>query len=347
MNSLPGDPADDTPQPLSATAHPSRRVPFTRASVAAFAAVDARRRSEFLDYWSLQTKRTRPLPGDCKVTQDPPGGSRSSSEVQRERLVAVVKDARRARGNRKQLRRPRRPRRKGDTSMFRRMRGHLRETARRALNDLARARQPIPEAEPLAEALAALVWDEYRDLIQYREPGSPPLGRARFAFLDDEAVERVAASAARYVLARWSPDYIREQQVRGAKGGRRSRRGPSKATLANVARLRELEGLSAAKAAAELGVSVSTVYAMRRTLREQRPAPAPVERPPHARLTERQERAAYVRERAEEDEAYRRAAEAEARAATEREHAEHMARVAILAQRPPDPARDLDALLPA
>lgn len=149
--------------------------------------------------------------------------------------------------------------------MFRRTKFHLRRLARRALNDLAKTGHPVPELADLAEALAALVWDDYSELVYVREPGGEPLGRMGPRWLDgDDAVRRVAASAARYALSNWTPDYIEERQRRGAKGGRNSRRGPSKATQANLARLIELGDLTVAQQVAETGLTESTVKRLRK-----------------------------------------------------------------------------------
>lgn len=153
--------------------------------------------------------------------------------------------------------------------MFKRMRFYLRKLARRALNDLAKAGRPIPEIPELTDALATYVWDEFLNLIYVPEAGGQGLGRSRFRYLNgDDGVQRVAASAARYTLEHWSADYIQEQQRRGAAGGRRSHRGPSKATPDNRAALAGLSpGLTRAQQAQALGISESTV---KRLLRPER-----------------------------------------------------------------------------
>jgi len=344
MTTLPADPSGD----LGAVAQPSRRLTLEdmRASVRAVADLDGASTSPN----QTPTRHgTYSYPGDSQVAGEAPGA---------DLLLAVLVKATAARGKRKALRAPRLPtqtayvRVRGRVSRgtFERVNLHLRRLARRALNDLHKAGEQLPDRATLAAGLALYVFEELPRLLRNQAPGeTPPSGYDRWAWLDDDAVRRVAASAARYQLERWTPDYIEEQQRRASVGGSRSR--PPLGIWddpANLDALAALDGMTTAQQAEALGVSPATIDRGRKRLRErQQPAPAPVERSPHARLTERQERAASVRERAEEDEAYARAAETEARTASEREHAEHMARLAILARRPPDPARDLDALLPA
>jgi hypothetical protein len=123
--------------------------------------------------------------------------------------------------------------------------------------------------EVLADALASYVWEEHGGLIFYREPGGAPLGRAAPRWLDgDEAVRRVAVSAASYSLRRWNPTRVMRHQLWSAAGGRKSRRGPSKATAENarlLAHLMETEPhLTVPQLASELDVSERTVYTVKR-----------------------------------------------------------------------------------
>lgn len=258
MAIVPGDPAP-------APSRPAQRVPFSRAAVVAFAAVDARRIRADWEAWRLQSNFLR----HCKVANSYPGRTSTGETVHLAHLSEVVNQARLARGNRKMLRRPARPHKAGQRSLFARMNWHLRRVARRALDEWFIHGHDAPAVDDLAAALAALVWSEYSELVYVRAPGGDPLGRTAPRWLDgDDAVRRVAASAARYALPRWNPMRVIRRQLSSAAGGRKSRRGPSKATPANLARLRKLDGLTAAQQAEELGLSVRTVYGMRTQLRE-------------------------------------------------------------------------------
>lgn len=264
MLSLPGDSADDTPQPFSAAAPSSGRVPFTRATVAAFAAVDARRLRSDWDFWRLQSNSL----GHCKVANSYPEAEKKEIAELLAHLTEVVMQARQARGNRTQLRAPTPPRKAGHRSLFARMNWHLRRLARRALDEWFIHGHDAPAVDDLAAALAAYVWAEHGKLIHYREPGGDPLGRSAPRWLaGDDAVRRVAASAAGYALRRWNPLDVMRRQLASAAGGRRSRRGASKVTVVNLGRLRDLQGLTAAQQARELDCSERTIYAMRAQLR--------------------------------------------------------------------------------
>lgn len=242
-----------------------RRVPFSHSTVAMFAAVDARRDALARATRAGSTMQDRPRDERGQLTHHLPGSGLGEGE----QLSAVVNEARRARGNRKALRRPARPNRYGHAPLFGRMKFHLRKLARRALNDLSKTGQPIPSCEALADALAAYVWEQHTVLVFIREPGEGPLGLQGPRWLDgDGAVRRVAWSAARYTLEGWTPDYIQQQQARGAKGGRNSRRGPTKTTGSGLARLRELDGLTVAQLAVAMGMSESSVKRLRKQERE-------------------------------------------------------------------------------
>lgn len=155
--------------------------------------------------------------------------------------------------------------------MFARMRKHLRDVARNALNDLHLAGHPVPTLDALADALAAYVWDECGRLVYIQAPGEPRrTGRERDRQLNGaEAVERVARNAADYRLTRWTPEFIAEMQRLGAVGGSISRRPPTKATTANLDRLAALPpGLTVAEQAEALDLSPATVKRLRNALRE-------------------------------------------------------------------------------
>lgn len=243
-----------------------RRVPFSREAVAEFAAVDERRHRDTWEFWRLQSSSS----GHCKVAYSYPEGEGAQGTERHAHLLDVVKQARVARGNRTRLRSPVPPRLAGHRSLFARMNWHLRRLARRALDEWFVHGHDAPTVDDLAAALAAYVWDEHRKLIYYREPGGDSLGRAAPRWLaGDGAVRRVAASAAGYALRRWNPMDVMRRQLASAAGGRKSRRGASKATEANIARLRKLDGLTVAEQARELNCSERTVYSMRARLREE------------------------------------------------------------------------------
>ncbi len=181
-------------------------------------------------------------------------------------LVNALIAARAARGNRQQLRRPTIPRSTSDASIYSRMRSHLRKLTWRALNDQAKAGHDAPPVEVLADALAAYVSQECPRTMLDVAPGDPrPSSRQAHARLTPGALERLTLGAARYVLDRWTPDYIQEQQRRGARGGSTSKRG-SKWTVADLEFLAANPGTVAAQADA-LSTSAATVKRMRAALR--------------------------------------------------------------------------------
>jgi hypothetical protein len=188
-------------------------------------------------------------------------------------LAHIVRDARRARAKRKRLNSPRKLRREGAASMFARMRGHLRDVARRALNDLAKLGHPMPTPEALAAALAAYVWGECERLVYVQAPGEPRLSaRGRAAYLDGaEAVDRVSENVARYALRDPGEPvaYMAEMQRRGGNGGRAGKRRPEwERDPGKLDALAALDGMTAATQAARLGVSERTISNMRHALRE-------------------------------------------------------------------------------
>ena len=242
-----------------------RRVSFTHVQVAEFAAVDARRISSDWHDWRVQSKSL----GRCKVSNSYPGRVTSA---QSGHLAEVVNEARQARGERKQLRAPTPPPRAGQRPLFARMNWHLRRVARRALDEWFVHGHDAPAVDDLAAALAAYVWTEHGDLIHYREPGAEPLGRRGPRWLaGDDAVRRVAMSAASYALRKWNPLRVMKHRLASAAGGMKSRRGPSKATAERFAALAKLMAdeprLTRQQQAERLGVSLSTIYGMHRTLR--------------------------------------------------------------------------------
>lgn len=282
--------------PFHADARILRRVEFTRKVQAEFAAVDARRDASMSRASRRSHKQSRPPATEGQLTHTVTTvGSKYESEEQFEFLVSVLVQARRARGNRKRLRNPAMPRKRGDASMFKRVRFHLRKLARRALNDLHKVGHPVPKRSALTEALSTYVYSELQQLILIRAPGEPKPGKYdRWKMLNgDDAVSRVAASAARYTLRKWDSDFIEEMQRRGAKGGRNSKRGPSKATADNIAALAALPyGTTIKQAATALGVSESTIKRMYKNNREQDAAATgqtPEGSAPHAQPTRRQE----------------------------------------------------------
>lgn len=154
-----------------------------------------------------------------------------------------------------------------DSSIYARTRSHLRKLAWRALNDRAKYGHDAPPLEVLADALAAYVLQECPRILLDFAPGDPrPSSRATHARLAPGSVERVAAGAARYVLGRWTADYIREQQRRGAAGGRASSRGPTWSTN-DLDALRKLNGMTVAEQARRLDLAHSMIKRMRTALR--------------------------------------------------------------------------------
>ncbi|MET2012355.1 hypothetical protein ABXJ56_12430 [Microbacterium chocolatum] len=200
-------------------------------------------------------------------TSDNPRPSREYEEGQdTSALVANLISARDARGQRKAMRRP--FRRRGQRELFDVVRLHLKRLARRVLNDRCRDGLEPPTEGLLAAALERYLRDQcwhllyIQDYGEVREPG-----RVRRTYLDGErAVESVARVSARYALATWTPDYIREMQERGRRGGKTSKRGPMW-TDADLDKLAALAGQTVAEQSATLGVSMSTIDRMRRALR--------------------------------------------------------------------------------
>jgi len=186
-------------------------------------------------------------------------------------LVDALIAARAARGNRKAMRRPQQPRAMSDSSIYARTRSHLRKLAWRALNDRVKAGHDAPPVDALTDALAAYVLQECPHIVLDFAPGDPrPSSRQTHARLTLEAVQRVTAGAARYVLERWTPDYIREQQRRGAAGGSASSRGPTwtPEALDSLAALMAAEPhLTREQLADRMGLCLSMIKRMRSALR--------------------------------------------------------------------------------
>lgn len=244
---------------------PGSRVPFTDAARVHFAAVDARRVRAQWEDWKLQSNSL----GYCKVANNYPDGEGRGAANYLVHLGETVKEARRGRGNRKQLRAPSRPTRAGHTSLFARMNWHLRRVARRALDQWFIHGHDAIDVEQLGAALAEYVREEHGRLVYYREPGEGPLGRTAPRWLDgDGAVERVAMSAASYALRRWSPTNVMKQQLRSAAGGRKSRRGATKTTPQNAQRLATLLAaephLTVKQLALRLDMKERSVYTLKR-----------------------------------------------------------------------------------
>lgn len=205
-----------------------------------------------------------------RVAANPSGSDNLllSSRTGVEELLSQLIAARRARGNRKAIRRPSVAKREERRSGFDRVNLHMRRLSRRVLNDRTLNGAPIPDHETLRLAMHEYITTELGHFLVHREPGStaatPPIQHAR---LVDAASDRLARSAASYVLRSWSPDYIAEQRRRGAVGGRASRRRPTW-TPGQLADLQALEGLTVAQQAAQLGLNSATIKRMRSTLRQ-------------------------------------------------------------------------------
>jgi hypothetical protein len=113
--------------------------------------------------------------------------------------------------------------------MFDLVNGHLRNLARRTLNDRFKRGERWARERELTQALREYVLTECRHVIYWHDYGEARASaRIRRAYLDgDRAVDAVAASAARYVLASWRPAYIRTRQERGHNGGKIAKRPPT------------------------------------------------------------------------------------------------------------------------
>jgi hypothetical protein len=160
------------------------------------------------------------------------------------------------------IRRPSVAKREERRTGFDRVNLHMRRLGRRVLNDRTLTGTPIPDADTLREAMHEYITTELGHFLVHREPGSPaatpPIQHAR---LVDAATDRLARSAASYVLRTWSADYIEEQRRRGAAGGRASRRGPTWSPD-QLADLQALDGLTVEQQAVRLGLNVSMVKRM-------------------------------------------------------------------------------------
>lgn len=151
----------------------------------------------------------------------------------------------------------------------------------KVMNDhcLAGIEQPSP-AE-LEHALRVYIDRNLSKFVQERDDPTaarPPFHR--FRYVETEQADRLAQSLATSLLRDWTPDWIKERQLRGGIGGRHSKRGPSKATAANLAALAALpEGMTHAQRADALGVSLGTERRLWGQLceRPQEPSQEPVE----------------------------------------------------------------------
>lgn len=180
-------------------------------------------------------------------------------------LEQVIRDATQAREHRYALRAPH----AGDR-LWERMRFFLRRLLRRTLNDLAKAKQVIPSARDLRDAVEGFIYGEYGTLVYEQEPGEQRRSaKQRDLLLDGhEAVIRLVRNVVAYTKKRWKPAWITRAVEAGRSGGTKSRRGPTW-TDEDLAELANLDGKTVKEQAFLLGRSASTINRMRRALKEQ------------------------------------------------------------------------------
>ena len=151
---------------------------------------------------------------------------------------------------------------------YTRLQSCLRAVGVRALADLTVDGMLPPECDELSEALENFAWSNYRDVIHVQEYGEPRDGGARgWSFTDEDGVTSAARQAAEAALGTlsWSSEGRAELKRREQVGGAKSRRGPTKATEANLARLEALpDGLTIAQQATRLDLTEATVKRLRR-----------------------------------------------------------------------------------
>lgn len=250
----------------------SRRVPFTREAQAEWGilARNAIRR-QITKVSSPPNNRKH----DRQITHTLWGVHRVSRvSLDSAELAKVVADARPARGNRRELRKPTRPVNRGERDRWKRVQFHLRRLSWRALNDIAKRGAAEPTVDELATALITYVWDELSKLVHEEEPGAGRIGRDRVQFLDgSEAVDRVAYNAARYALRNpgEAARYMAEMQRRGSKGGAKSKRGRDwgEDEIRSLQRLMiSRPGLTVKQQAVELRLSLRTTERVRAELRK-------------------------------------------------------------------------------
>lgn len=263
-----------------------RRVPFTSEVRERFRRADEARAAwkksvsanasrkltiEELRAWSSPPDKQRASLAQTR-TNSPPDKALPSRG--REVWAADLLAARGARRDRKAMVTPHH-RRDMRTPMFDLVNGHLRNLARRTLNDRLKRGEPWARERELTEALRAYVLTECRHVIYHHDYGEQRASaRVRRAYLDgDRAVDAVSASAARYVLATWTPTYMRERQERGRVGGSNGKRTPTW-TNADLDALAKLAHLSTMQARADvLGRSLRTTERMSAALRQRSDAP--------------------------------------------------------------------------
>lgn len=144
----------------------------------------------------------------------------------------------------------------------------LRAVAVRALWDLTADGRFAPDHAQLANVLEGFAWENYRHVIHVQEYGEPRDGGARgWSFTDEDGVTSAARQAAEEALGTlsWSPEGRAELKRREQVGGAKSRRGPTKATAENLARLIALpDGMTVKQQAKRLHLKEATVKRLRR-----------------------------------------------------------------------------------
>jgi hypothetical protein len=365
MNSLLGDPADATPHPLSA-AHPGLDAVSDSQARLSQLAPDLVEGAEPVDLLhelrsAIRGRGSRkrldvpPLPSyaDFEFTKMKANRERSITRNASAEMKTINAQERMGRNYLAKLHPGKLPRR--DHNGYMRVAIYLCDLTWRVMNDRHLADVPQPLRGELRQALRIYIDRHLSKFV--REHDDPTTARPamhKFRYIDAEQADYLADSLATSLIRDWTSDWIEERVRRGHRGREVARpRGPSwddddLAILSLFDHLPAREAFAMYNAGRSKARSRATLYRMLDALQErQQPATSRVERSPHAPLTKRRERAFERELQVERDEAYRRAAATEAMAAREREHAEHLARLALLAQRPPEPARDLDALLPA
>lgn len=116
----------------------------------------------------------------------------------------------------------------------------------RYLWEAQKADQPLPDAVALGDWLSGIA-------------------RSKDVRMDHGTLWKTIESAAIFALAEYDPTYHARMASLGARGGRRSRRGPSFTTD----QLRALEGLSIAEQAKALGCTERTVSRARARLKRE------------------------------------------------------------------------------
>lgn len=148
-------------------------------------------------------------------------------------------------------------------SYQRSIRGYCVKWGLRIMTDCVSVHQP----QPTAAELEALFYETIRVRAVTYSPYENHFGGRKLG-ISVEAIESIAADASGTVLEQWSASYVALQRLRGAAGGRKSRRGPSITPQAvQDTEAAAGERLSHLEVATILGCSVETVKRRRRELR--------------------------------------------------------------------------------